>query len=161
MTQFTWNLMGALQAAITCISWQYLVLAQVSPKTHLRILFYKHFSLTYFVGEHAPQASFLEGLEVSAHLLDLLSHLAFASQELWRCLARALLPPGCVLCSTALEATSLLICYLENHLLITLVITPVSSWPQQSGESLHSTSFIKRATLLAASKRICLCDTRL
>lgn len=125
--------MGGLQAAITCTSCQSLVLVQVSPNTHLCILFYKHFSLTYFVGEHAPQASFLEGLEISAYFLNLLSHLAFASQELWRCLARALLPPGFVLCSTALEVTYLLICYLGNHLLITSVITPVSSWPQQSG----------------------------
>ncbi|PKU32927.1 trimeric intracellular cation channel type a [Limosa lapponica baueri] len=54
-------------------------------------------------------------------------------KEPWRCLVRALLPPGSVLCSTALEVTYSLISYLENHLLITSAITPASSWPPQSG----------------------------
>lgn len=102
------------------------------------------------LGDHAPQASCFEGLEVSAYLLNPASHVEFASQELWRCLVRALLPPGFVRCCTALEVTYWLICYLENHLLITSVITPVSSWPQQSGESFcASPNLIKHETPLA------------
>ncbi|XP_067168924.1 trimeric intracellular cation channel type A isoform X3 [Apteryx mantelli] len=77
--------------------------------------------------------SLLEGIGASVYLWNVSSHLEFASQELWRCLVEALLPLGFVLCSTALEVTYLLICYLENHLFITSVITPVLSWPQQSG----------------------------
>jgi len=129
------------------ISWQFLALVQASQNTHLGVLFYKHFSLTYFVGKHALQTSSLEGLEVSAYFLNPPSHLAFASQEPWRCLAGALLPPGFVLCSTASEVTYLLICYLENHPSITSVITPVSFWPQRSGESLALLSMRRRRWL--------------
>lgn len=108
------------------------VLIQPSQGTHFFALHALFFDLFCW---RTRTTSLLEGLGVSAHLPNPSPHLEFASQEPWRCLVRAPLPPGSALCCTASEVTYSWICCLENHLLITSVITPVSSWPRRSGES--------------------------